>query len=218
MKICLLGATGRTGKVVLSQALERGWKVNALVRDPQKVTTQAERLHLIQGTPSNREELSKALTDCQAVVNTLNISRKSDFPWASLRTPERFLSDVASHLIDLLPQKGIERIVFTTAWGVGDSLKDIPAWFRLLIQRSNIGYAYSDHERQEALFEASNLQWTAVRPVGLTNSNRSRDLIVSIDNSPQPTLMISRKRVAQFLLDCLADAAYIGEKPVVSEK
>ncbi len=218
MKICLLGATGRTGKVVLSQALERGWEVNALVRDPQKVAIQSERLHLITGTPSNREDLSKALTDCQAVINTLNISRKSDFPWARLRTPERFLSEVATHLIELLPQHKIERIVFTTAWGVGDSEKDIPGWFRLLIQRSNIGYAYADHERQEALFEASGLQWTAVRPVGLTNSHRSRDLIVSTNNSPKPTLMISRKRVAQFLLDCLAGATYIGEKPVVSEK
>ncbi|NRB48728.1 MAG: NAD(P)H-binding protein [Saprospiraceae bacterium] len=218
MKICLLGATGRTGKAVLSQALERGWEVNALVRDTQKVAIQSERLHLITGTPSDRTDLAKALAGCQAVINTLNISRKSDFPWARLRTPERFLSEVANHLIELLPQNEIERIVFTTAWGVGDSAKDIPAWFRLLIQRSNIGYAYADHERQEALFEASDLQWTAVRPVGLTNSNSSRDLIVSIDNSPKPTLMISRKRVAQFLLDCLADAAYIGEKPVVSEK
>ena len=218
MKICLLGATGRTGKVVLSQALERGWEVNALVRDSRKVSIQSDRLQLLEGTPANLENLAIALTDCQAVVNTLNISRKSDFPWSGLRTPERFLSEVASNLIELLPKKGIERIIFTTAWGVGDSLKDIPGWFRLLIQRSNIGYAYADHERQEALFEASDLKWTAVRPVGLTNSNRSRELIVSLDNSPKPTLMISRKRVAQFLLDCLSDASYIREKPVVSEK
>lgn len=218
MKICLLGATGRTGKAVLSQALDRGWEINALVRDPQKVSVKSERLHLVKGNPSNKENLSEALNGCEAVINTLNISRKSDFPWAKLRTPKRFLSEVATNLITLLPQNGIERIVFTTAWGVGDSLQEIPNWFRLLIQHSNIGYAYTDHERQEALFEASKLKWTAVRPVGLTNSNRSKSLIVSFNNSPKPKLMISRNSVAKFLLDCLANANYIGEKPVISEK
>ncbi|MBX2876477.1 MAG: NAD(P)H-binding protein [Saprospiraceae bacterium] len=218
MKICLLGATGRTGKAVLSQALDRAWEVKALVRDPQKVALQSEKLQLITGNPSNKEDLSKALVDCEAVINTLNISRKSDFPWAKLRTPQRFLSEVASHLIELLPLHEIERIVFTTAWGVGDSLAHIPTWFRLLIQHSNIGYAYLDHERQEALFEASDLAWTAVRPVGLTNSEKHKTLMVSINHSPKPKLMISRTRVAQFLLDCLSDSSYIHEKPVISEK
>lgn len=216
MKICLLGATGRTGKEVLSQALERGWEVQALVRGPHRVTETSSKLKLFAGQPNVRENLRSCLQGCDAVINTLNISRTSDFPWATLRTPQDFLSTVAALLTELMPEAAVKRIVFTSAWGVGDSSPDIPGWFRWVIYNSNIGYAYQDHKRQEDLFEASHLDWTAVRPVGLINSKTKKPKRISLQNDPQPKLLVSRAQVAQFLLDCVADGAYIKEKPVIS--
>ena len=46
---------------------------------------------------------------------------------------------------------GLRRLVLTSAWGAGETAAEIPGWFRWFIQNSNIGPAYRDHERQEAL-------------------------------------------------------------------
>ncbi|MEU0797832.1 NAD(P)H-binding protein, partial [Amycolatopsis sp. NPDC005961] len=41
MKITVLGATGGVGTEVVKQALDRGWDVTAVVRDPAKLTLPA---------------------------------------------------------------------------------------------------------------------------------------------------------------------------------
>ena len=37
MKIAILGSTGFVGKTLLAKALERGYQVKTLVRDPEKL-------------------------------------------------------------------------------------------------------------------------------------------------------------------------------------
>ncbi len=218
MKILLLGATGRTGKHVLKEALQRGYEIHALVRDPSKVSEKSIGLTLFTGSPEDRVILGEALKGCKAVVSTLNISRTSDFPWAPLRTPVNFLENVLGHLAELMGEESIRRLVLTSAWGVGDSRKEIPAWFRWFVDYSNVGKAYSQHEVQERMLKDSTLDWTAVRPVGLTNSNKIKKLVVSTQGSPKPQLTISRRHTARFLLDCIEQGSYIKETPVISEK
>jgi uncharacterized protein YbjT (DUF2867 family) len=41
VRVLVPGATGRTGLQVVSQAVERGHDVTALVRSPERLTTQA---------------------------------------------------------------------------------------------------------------------------------------------------------------------------------
>lgn len=218
MKILLLGATGRTGQYVLTEALAQSYDVHALVRDASKVKIQSSKLTLFNGTPENKGSLSEALKDCDAVISTLNISRTSDFPWAPLRTPVDFLENILKHLIEEMNKKGIKRLILTSAWGVGDSRAEIPSWFRWFIDNSNVGKAYAQHEVQERMLNESDLDWTAVRPVGLTNSKKIKELIVSKEGSPTPKLFISRKHTAHFMLDCLDQSNYIKGTPVISEK
>ena len=218
MKILILGATGRTGRHLLRQALERGHRVVALVRNTKKVDTSHDRLELVQGDVTNPDTRNQCLEGCEAVLSTLNISRASDFPWARLRTPERFLEEMLGHVMEGMKQHKIRRIILTSAWGVGDSLSEIPGWFRWFIHNSNVGKAYAQHEVQEKMLSESDLDWTAVRPVGLTNGNKIKTLIVSNSGSPKPTLTISRKHTGKFMLDVLEDGTYLKETPVISEK
>lgn len=105
-----------------------------------------------------------------------------------------------------------------TAWGANETQQDIPFWFRWLIDYSNIGIAYRDHERQEQLLTRSTLDWTIVRPVGLTNGHETKPLIETTDNQPKPNLTISRTNVARFLLAVLAEERYIRQAVTVSEQ
>ncbi len=54
------------------------------------------------------------MEDCDYIIDVLNISRNSDFPWASLRTPKTFLSAVMNKIIEISPE--------TSAAAVGKTL------------------------------------------------------------------------------------------------
>jgi len=181
MKILILGATGRTGKWILAEALEQGYKVNCLVRKPEEINQNHSALKIYKGSPESISELESALKGCDAIISALNISRKSDFPWSKLRTPKTFLSDVMKNIITLSTKIKIDRIVVCSAWGVADTEKEIPLWFNWFIKNSNIGVAYKDHERQENLLKSSTLNWTIVRPSGLV------DLSAKIGHSIPPS-------------------------------
>lgn len=213
MKVLLLGATGRTGKHVLSTALEKGYQVHCVVRNPDKVDHRAQ---VFEGTPSDITVLEKAIKGCDCVIGILNISRNSDFPWSKLRTPENFLSDVMGKLITLAEKNGIKRVVVCSAWGVSETKEDIPGWFNWFIENSNIGVAYKDHERQEKLLEDSELNWTIVRPVGLTNFGHSELVKESYDNLPKPGILISRKTLAHYLTESIQNEGLVHKKVVVS--
>ncbi len=156
------------------------------------------------------------MAGCEATLSTLNISRTSDFPWAKLRTPSNLLSETTKCIIELAPLHHIDRIILLSAWGTSDTRKDIPWWFKWVIDNSNVGMAYRDHERQEELFAASALNYTILRPAGLTNWSKSKPVIVSLNNQPRPHLTISRGDVAKFMLHVLQDDLLSRRMPVIS--
>jgi len=218
VKILILGATGRTGRLVLEIALARGYQVNCLVRDPEKLSISSDLIAIFEGNPANSHDLKLAIEGCDAVISVLNISRNSDFPWARLRTPATFLSEVMSQLVQIATKLKVNRIVVCSAWGVGTTGNDIPIWFKWLINNSNIGVAYQDHEKQEAIVRQSQLMWTIVRPVGLTNAKGLQKPIVSLDNRPIPRLTVSRKCLATFMIDTLLNDALASQAITLSGK
>lgn len=218
MTILLLGATGRTGRHLLQQALDRGHTVHALVRDPAAIKLNHSNLRLFEGSPLDREKLSVAMEGTEAIVSALNVSRTSDWPWAPLRSPADLLSKCAGYLQELATARGIQRLVVMSAWGVAETRKDIPFWFRWAIEHSNLKFPYSDHERQEQVLLQGSLNFTAVRAAGLTNGKGSQEVIISIGNQPRPRLLISRATVAGFMLDLLPADRYPRQCIVVSAK
>ena len=218
MRILLLGATGRTGKFLLEQALDHGHIVHALVREKQKITIERYNLTIFEGTPRDVSALQKAMQGCDAVLSALNISRKYEFPWSPLRTPKNFLSGTMDKVVALSEKNHVRRVVVVSAWGVSETKKDLPGWFRWLVNNSALRHQYKDHERQEEVLRNSTLDWTAVRPVFLTNSKNHKEVFVSEDSEPAPKLYISRTNLAAFMLNVLEKNLYLCQAPIVSER
>tara|TARA_B100001057_G_scaffold492768_1_gene585863 strand:+ start:398 stop:1051 length:654 start_codon:yes stop_codon:yes gene_type:complete len=217
MKLLLLGSTGRTGKIVLEIALKKGYQVNCLARNTERIKKR-KGLTIFQGNPTNENDLKKAIYKCDFVISVLNISRKTDFPWSSLKTPSTFLSDAMNIVVRISKNENIKRISICSAWGVAETKNDIPKWFKWLINRSNIGIAYNGHEKQEEIISKSKLNWTIVRPVGLSNSKKEEKIIETFNNKPKPNMLISRKSLAKYLLQSLTNNSLIEKKVVVSKK
>lgn len=216
MKLLLLGATGRTGNLILRQGLQMGWQVNCLVRNKEKLQVKDPLLTVVEGNPAHLEQLKTALSGCEAVISALNISRTSDVPWAPLRTPKTYLSEVMQNLITASNTLGVKRVVLCSAWGVGDTWPQLPFWFKATIRYSNLRFAYKDHERQEVVLERSPLDWTIVRPVGLVNGKKHRPVAVVPPGQAPPRWLISRSDLASFFLTTVTDRDSFGKKLTVS--
>ena len=72
MKIALIGATGFVGSKLLTEALNRGHHVTAIVRDPSKLTEQNENLTVVRGDVNNVDDLAQQLAGHDVVVNSFN--------------------------------------------------------------------------------------------------------------------------------------------------
>ena len=217
MRVLLLGATGRTGKLVLQQLLKLRHEVRVLVRDKNKISTTSDLLLLVEGNPTDEKALRKAATNCEIVICVLNISRKSDFPWSKLKTPPTLLSDTMKILVTIAKEIELKKIIVCTAWGVNETKKDLPGWFRWFIDHSNIGVAYADHERQEEILASSFINYVIVRPVGLTNSEKEKPIHTSKNNSPKPRLTISRLGTAKFMISQLTDSKFDRQAVTIFE-
>ncbi len=216
MTILILGATGRTGKHLLEQALHKGHNVHVLVRDKNKLSLSSVMMTIFEGTPTDPDILEKAMTGCDAVLSSLNISRGTDFPWSELRTPKDFLSTTMKNIISVTGKLGIKRIIVLSAWGVNETKNEIPGWFRWFIDHSNIKYPYLDHGIQEDLIKVTELDWTVLRPAGLSNSKKEKEVKISFNAIPKPGLLISRRNVAKFMLTILEENSYIRQMPTIS--
>src|SRR5436189_5539230 len=71
MKLFLIGATGRTGREIVQQALERGHHVTAFVRSPENIALKNERLVVLKGNAMDENQLFDALQSHDAVLSTL---------------------------------------------------------------------------------------------------------------------------------------------------
>lgn len=70
-KVALIGASGFVGRAILHELLERGFQVEALVRNPAKINP-APNLTVKKVDVGNEEELAAALKGCEAVISAYN--------------------------------------------------------------------------------------------------------------------------------------------------
>ena len=71
MGLFVIGATGRTGREVVEQALTRGHQMTAFVCSPEGIKVKNERLAVIEGDAMNEDKLANATQRHDAVVSTL---------------------------------------------------------------------------------------------------------------------------------------------------
>lgn len=216
-RILIYEATGRTGNLVVTYALEKGYEVTALVRNPDKITLQSEKLTVIKGVPTNIQDVRQAMQGCNYVINVLGALVEKDSISFKHIEPPHTLEKSIYNTITCMHEFGIKRIISLSSIGVGNSYKYAPWFMKLFIKISNFKIVFADHNQQEQLLINSNLDWTIVRPVGLNNNENLGTLVVSYDKTPAPFKM-SRKQLAKFIIDNLDTTEYNHKTPILSEK
>jgi putative NADH-flavin reductase len=216
MKILLLGATGRTGKHIIEEALKRGHSIAAIARNLEKLKD--FKIDIIQGTPYDYETMEKAIIGCEAVINTLNVSRKSDNPWASLAAPKDMISKSASNAIKAMDKSGIKRFVALSTIGAGRSWKTSPGILKFIVSISNLRFAFQDHGKQEEILENSATEYTICRAPMLSAKINDTGAVATPEGKRPASSVLSRNSAAEFFLQIIENNEHIRETISLSNK
>ena len=171
MKIAVLGANGKTGRLVVAEALERSHSVVAVVRDPARVEIEHARLRVARADATDEVALMEAVAGADAVISTLGRSTQGG--------PRRpVFAPAMRATLAAMRATGAGRLSVISAQGVGEEPDDGLA-LPLRLMRRLLGSAIDDMGEMEQLVKASDVQWTIARAGGLTNQPKGPHLVES---------------------------------------
>ena len=207
MKVLVLGATGGTGRQIVSEAFAKGHSVVALVRSIAKAGD-LPGAQLVEGDVRDAQTLATALQDCSGVISSLG-TPMSPFREVTL------LSTATRALVDTMVRQNVRRLVCITGLGAGDSRGHGGLFFDRVFMPLFLRKVYEDKNRQEEIVRSSGLDWVLVRPVVL-NDKPSRGKVEALtDLSNVHGGSIARGDVARFVVDQLTSDAWLRQSPLI---
>lgn len=102
--IVLIGASGFVGSAILSEALERGFKVKAIVRNRDKIKLKDKNLELTDVDIMNSDKLADAMKGADIVISAYNPG------WANPNIYDDTISGYSS-IIDAAKKAGVKRLL-----------------------------------------------------------------------------------------------------------
>jgi uncharacterized protein YbjT (DUF2867 family) len=146
MNLLILGATGRTGRLVVEQALAAGHTVTALVRSPEKLTIRDSKLRVVEGSATDAADVVRALASADALLSTLGGGGS-------------VIADSTRAIVEAAHKTGVKRVVVLSSFFVErDRLGAVPR----LLTGVAMGSVIRDKSAGEQLLRQSDLDWTII--------------------------------------------------------
>ena len=186
MNLFLLGATGRTGRLVAERALSRSHTVTAIVRDRTALGWQP-RLNIVVADPLRADLLARDLADHDAVISCLGQKSRGD---------ALLLQKAASAALDAMAHTGTRRFLVVSQSLLFPSRNPIIFLLRLILARHVV-----DSIAMEQLVRASDVDWVIVRPPRLLEGGASRGYHIKVGARPKGSWSMQRSDLATFLVD-----------------
>ncbi len=208
MKLLVLGATGGTGHEVASQALQKGHQVTVLVRDPTRLKVTSDRIKVLIGSVTgDAAALAAAVRGHEVVISALGRGM-------SLKA-QGLMEQSIPAIVQAMEAEGVRRLIFTSAYGVGVTWRDVPLLGKVVITVF-LRNLYADKAKGEAALQRSALDWTLVYPVQLTNGPRTGSYRFGERLELHGLPRVSRADVADFILTQVEDRSYVRKGVIVS--
>ncbi len=208
MKLLVLGATGKTGRHVVTQALGAGHDVTILARDRSRADVRHERLRVIDGDVKNNAALGEAMRGQDAVISA--IGRGMSFK------SEHLIEQSVPGILVTMQTHGIKRLMFLSAMGVGDTYRDAPVMAKLFF-RTLLRGIYADKAVGDRMIRNSALDWTILQPVQLNDGPLTKTYRVGERLAMSGMPQVSRADTAHFILDRLNDSSTIGKTLILAD-
>ncbi len=207
-RLLVVGATGSLGRALVARALEQGHHVTAFARRPQALEVQHPRLTLHAGDVFDADSVKGAVPGHDVVLVALGASPLNRSRVRALGT---------HHVVGAMQTAGVRRLICLSILGLGESYQNLPLSYKALVKPGLLRFVYQDHEAQEAAVQASDLDWTLVRPPNFTEGDATGAYRHGFAGDVRDiTLKISRADLADFMLAQVDDDTYLRACPALS--
>lgn len=204
MKIAVIGANGKTGRVFVQAALEAGHTVVAGVHKKNSFSD-TKNLTVQSCDTAKPDEILALISGCDTVVSLIGHGRNS---------PATLQTDAITNILAAMKTANISRIVSLTGNGVrmpGDNIGFIDRIMNESIARVD-PKRISDGIRHAGVLQASKTDYTIIRVLKLTNGPLAP---FKIGLNGPAKIFISRRSVANAILEVLEQKSYIAESPMI---
>jgi len=217
MKVLIFGATGPTGRNLVTYALEKGHDVTAFARNPAGLKMHEEEgFRIFTGDVLQPKTVDRAMVDQQAVLCAIGPRART----GTGETPSNVVSVGTRHILEAMERVGTKRLVSLSSVGVGDSRGKRQAgplfgfFQELILVPLFLKREFADKELQEELVRESATEWVIVRPTSLVDRPARGQFRVSVTGETVPG-RIARADVAAFMVDQLTSNQYLRKAPVI---
>ncbi|CAL8248141.1 unnamed protein product [Merluccius merluccius] len=215
MKIAVLGATGQTGQYLVSQALQSGHEVTAIVRNPGKITEKHESLKVVEADVFSADSLKAHFQDQDAVVSCLG------FPISFFYGVTGYTQSMSA-LVGAMRDAEVSQLIVMTSWYTEpNSGAQSPFLIRNLLLPMIRSVLSNMYEMETALQTIQDINWTVVRPPGLKNLPATEKEFMTHEGYSVPDAIgnsVGRGDVARFMLSLLHSNAWLKRGVAIHTK
>jgi putative NADH-flavin reductase len=210
MRIAIFGASGRTGRQLVEQAVSQGHEVTAIVRNPNGLPSDLHgAVRLVQADVMDPDAIAPALADADTVVSALS---------GPARAASSVWSESTRSIVQAMREASVWRFIAITG-SMLDATGDGP-FFRYIgkpIARRLLKGSANDMRRAEQLVHDSGLEWTIIRAPRLTDKPARGRYRISVGRNVPREFSLPRADLATCTLAVLADDATIRRHVFVAQ-
>lgn len=205
-RIAIIGGTGKVGKYIAETALERGYAVRMLVRNPDRIQVRQDYMELIVGDAMDAESIRETIRNCDVVINAFGQPAKADPSY----------SEVTQLLLISMRDQGIQRYIGVTGGSLtldGDRKSFIN---RLGAKLFEVFFAKMmiDKRKEHDILKQSDLDWTLVRLPFVVEGSVKGDIRENLIDMPGSK--ITNGDIAHFLVGQIDEKSHYRQTPFIA--
>jgi len=205
MKLAILGGTGRTGRLVVEQAVAAGHEVTTLARHDDG-TLAGPHVRVVLGDARSEADVARLLQGQEAAISTLGSTKLGD----------DLMARSTAALVVAAREAGVTRVVMLSSFLAAPPEQQ--SWL-LALGRRLLQQVVRDYTAAQAAFEASGLDWTVVYATRLDGAPAETPArVLSADEKLRASNGIARAAVAAFLLAATSDPSLSQQAVAITGK
>ncbi|WP_412839445.1 SDR family oxidoreductase [Bacillus paranthracis] len=205
-KIAILGANGKAGKILVNEALEKGYQVKILTRNSTSTEKINENIETIIGDARNFSTIQDLLQGCSAVINAVGQPKNESY----------IFSTVTKHILEAMKESKIKRYILISGGSLnvtGDQ-KGIVNKIGATLFKLFLPKMMQDKYKELQIIQNSEVDWTIVRLPFVIEGNGIGSIKESLVD--MPGIKIQNGDIAPFVIKQINSDRYVGKCPFIS--
>ncbi|MDD1503865.1 NAD(P)H-binding protein [Lysinibacillus sp. CNPSo 3705] len=206
-KIAIIGGTGKVGRHIAAQAIQKGYHVRMLVRNPEKLLYKNDAIEIVKGQVQDIENIRELLKDSQVVINTFGQPTKE----------EPIYSKVTNNIFNVMKELNISRYIGVSGGSltIKEDEKSIMNRLGAKIFEVFLSKMMQDKKLEwEYLLNNKQIKWTLIRLPFVKDSLISSQIKENLTD--MPGTKITNQDIATFIIDHIDNTKYVHKAPFIS--